>query len=138
MFLLGKLPYVEAVIREMQRCANVTPFGILRCNLEETTLFGYRIPKKSTIMVNYLAINQDPTLWDEPEKFKPERFLNKEGKIHEPPYFMPFSIGKKTSSCKAQSKNLKSPNTTLCKQVNVLASVSPWPEWNSSSFLRIS
>ncbi|GAV00008.1 hypothetical protein RvY_10925-1 [Ramazzottius varieornatus] len=91
----SKLPYVEAVIREIQRCANVTPFGILRCNLEETTLFGYRIPKKSTIMVNYLALNQDPTLWDEPEKFKPERFLNKEGKIHEPPYFMPFSVGKR-------------------------------------------
>ncbi|GAV09789.1 hypothetical protein RvY_19273 [Ramazzottius varieornatus] len=91
----AKLPYVEAVCREIQRCANVTPLGVLRCNLEETTLLGYRIPKRSNIMVNFLAIFRDPALWDEPSRFMPERFLDKEGKLYEPPFFMPFSIGKR-------------------------------------------
>ncbi|XP_055331313.1 cytochrome P450 2B15-like [Paramacrobiotus metropolitanus] len=90
-----KLPYTEAVVREIQRLGNVAPFGVLRCNLEETTLLGYRIPKRSFILPNFLAVNMDPKLWDNPESFQPERFLDKHGKVTEPPYFMPFSIGKR-------------------------------------------
>jgi hypothetical protein len=36
----------------------------------------------------------DPNLWDEPEKFKPTRFLNAEGKVTKPEYFLPFGVGK--------------------------------------------
>jgi cytochrome P450 len=36
----------------------------------------------------------DPKLWDEPEKFKPSRFLNTEGKVTKPEYFLPFGVGK--------------------------------------------
>ncbi|GAV05746.1 hypothetical protein RvY_15827 [Ramazzottius varieornatus] len=91
----ANLPYMEAVCREIQRCANVTPFGVLRANTEETTLMGYRIPKRCFIMPNFLAVNRDPKLWEEPNEFRPERFLDKSGKLFEPPYFMPFSIGKR-------------------------------------------
>ena len=35
----------------------------------------------------------DPTLWKNPREFKPERFLNSQGAVEEPPYFMPFSVG---------------------------------------------
>lgn len=38
----------------------------------------------------------DPDLWEEPEKFKPERFL-KDGKVFKPDYFIPFSVGKSLS-----------------------------------------
>lgn len=62
-------------------------------NTEETILMGYRIPKRSFILPNFLAVNTDPKLWENPLIFKPERFLNADGKLREPPYFMPFSIG---------------------------------------------
>ncbi|GAV07062.1 hypothetical protein RvY_16946-2 [Ramazzottius varieornatus] len=83
----------EAVCREIQRCANASPFGISHSNPQETTLMGYRTPKRCVIMANYLAVNRDPKLWKDPMAFRPELFLDQKGKVFEPPHFMPFSIG---------------------------------------------
>lgn len=35
----------------------------------------------------------DPKLWENPEEFMPERFL-RDGKVHKPDHFIPFSVGK--------------------------------------------
>ena len=41
---------------------------------------------------------KDPTVWDEPLKFKPERFLDQNGKFKHPKEnFLPFGIGTVTS-----------------------------------------
>lgn len=37
----------------------------------------------------------DPTLWDSPEEFRPCRFLNSEGKVTKPEYFLPFGVGRR-------------------------------------------
>lgn len=37
----------------------------------------------------------DPTLWDEPNKFNPSRFIDDSGKIRRPEYFMPFGVGRR-------------------------------------------
>lgn len=37
----------------------------------------------------------DPELWDEPEKFNPSRFINAEGKVMKPEFFMPFGVGRR-------------------------------------------
>ena len=37
----------------------------------------------------------DPELWDEPEKFNPSRFLNIEGVVTKPEYFMPCGVGRR-------------------------------------------
>lgn len=37
----------------------------------------------------------DPTLWNEPEKFNPNRFINAEGKVSKPEYFLPFGVGRR-------------------------------------------
>lgn len=37
----------------------------------------------------------DPKLWDEPEEFKPTRFLDSEGKVKKPEFFMPFGVGRR-------------------------------------------
>lgn len=37
-----------------------------------------------------------PELWNEPEKFQPERFINSEGRIVKPEYFLPFSGGRRS------------------------------------------
>ncbi|OQV15864.1 Cytochrome P450 2J2 [Hypsibius exemplaris] len=90
-----KLPYLEAVCRETQRLANVTPLGVLRANTEETTLLGYRIPKRCFVIPNFKSVNVDPKLWTDPLTFNPNRFLDGQGKVFEPAHFMPFSIGKR-------------------------------------------
>jgi 26-hydroxylase len=37
----------------------------------------------------------DPTLWDSPEEFRPDRFLNAQGKVWKPEYFIPFGVGRR-------------------------------------------
>lgn len=91
---LPNLPYTEATLLEIMRRANVVAIGPAHATLQETELGGYKIPKGTHIVPNLWAVHMDPKLWPEPESFKPERFL-KDGKIHVPSYFMPFSIGRR-------------------------------------------
>lgn len=37
----------------------------------------------------------DPKLWDNPNEFRPSRFINAEGKIHKPEFFIPFGVGRR-------------------------------------------
>lgn len=41
------------------------------------------------------AVHMDPELWNEPEEFRPTRFLSAEGKVCKPEYFMPFGVGRR-------------------------------------------
>jgi len=48
------------------------------------------------MVANAWAILHDPELYPEPEKFKPERFLNKDGTVREDPAIsLAFGIGKR-------------------------------------------
>ena len=78
----------------MQRLGNVVPLSIARCAVEDVHMMGYLIPKGSYIMPNLWYVYRDPRYWEEPEQFRPERFLDAEGHLLNPPQFMPFSIGK--------------------------------------------
>lgn len=37
----------------------------------------------------------DPNLWEEPKKFNPSRFIDENGKIKRPEFFMPFGVGRR-------------------------------------------
>lgn len=60
------------------------------------TIGGYRIPKGTIVIPNIWAVHREAKYWDDPEVFRPERFLTKDGSglISKPDQLMPFSIGK--------------------------------------------
>ncbi len=58
-------------------------------------LAGYDIPKGTVLTTNISQIHKDPTMWDDPETFKPERFLDDAGKFVTHPGWLPFSAGKR-------------------------------------------
>ena len=72
---LDKLVYLDAVVKEALRVNPVIPL-MVRVTKENYQLGRYTLPKGTGILpCTYLA-HRDPTLWSEPEKFKPERFIN--------------------------------------------------------------
>ncbi|KAL3820533.1 hypothetical protein ACJIZ3_006438 [Penstemon smallii] len=71
---LEKMHYLKAVVKETLRYHTPIPF-LSREAREDVKVMGYDIAAGTMILVNAWAIGRDPASWDEPEKFKPERFL---------------------------------------------------------------
>ncbi|KAF8410588.1 hypothetical protein HHK36_003120 [Tetracentron sinense] len=73
---LSQLPYLGAVFHETMRRHSPVPVIPLRYAHEDTQLGGYHIPAGSEIAINLYACNMDKKQWDDPEEWKPERFLD--------------------------------------------------------------
>lgn len=88
-------PKLEAFLTEVSRCNTIASIAIPHKSLKDTTLNGYFIPRNTTIMVSIWAVLQDKSIWNNPEKFSPERFLDDEGNYKKTDGWMPvFGFGK--------------------------------------------
>ncbi|EMD36399.1 hypothetical protein CERSUDRAFT_84543 [Gelatoporia subvermispora B] len=68
-----QLPYVSALIQEVMRWHVVTPLSIARRTAQDDVYNGYRIPKGTVVVPNVWALSQMNC--EDPQSFKPERFL---------------------------------------------------------------
>ncbi|XP_058185278.1 cytochrome P450 736A117-like [Rhododendron vialii] len=73
---LDQMPYLKAVIKETLRLQPPGPLIVPRESTKDVQVMGYDIAAGTRVIVNAWAIGHDPTSWDEPEEFRPERFLN--------------------------------------------------------------
>ncbi|CAH1773052.1 unnamed protein product [Owenia fusiformis] len=90
------LPFTEAVFTEVQRKQVILPLSIGNCTFDKPTEFeGYVLPPYTRIYANIHAIHHDPEYWKEPDKFIPERFLDKDGKYCADERMLTFSTGKR-------------------------------------------
>ncbi|KAJ7495372.1 cytochrome P450 [Mycena latifolia] len=71
----ASLPYVSAIVKEVLRWRNVTPFGVPHRLTADDEYRGYRLPAGSMIIGNTWAILHDKAMYPDPYEFKPERFL---------------------------------------------------------------
>ncbi|XP_027891321.1 cytochrome P450 2F2-like [Xiphophorus couchianus] len=89
----NSMPYVQAVIHEIQRIANTVPLSVFHCTTKDTELMGFSIPKGTMIIQNLTSVLREEGQWKFPHEFKPENFLNEQGEFVKPEAFMPFSAG---------------------------------------------
>ncbi|XP_029952736.1 cytochrome P450 2F2-like [Salarias fasciatus] len=87
------MPYMQAVIHEVQRVANTVPLSVFHCTTKDTELMGYSIPKGMMIIENLTSVLNEEGQWKFPHEFNPENFLNDQGEFFKPEAFMPFSAG---------------------------------------------
>ncbi|XP_038562719.1 cytochrome P450 2F2-like [Micropterus salmoides] len=87
------MPYMQAVIHEVQRIANTVPLSVFHCTTKDTELMGYSIPKGTMIIPNLTSLLSEEGQWKFPHEFNPENFLNDKGEFVKPEAFMPFSAG---------------------------------------------
>ncbi|CAI0546961.1 unnamed protein product [Linum tenue] len=73
---VSQLTFLNACIKETFRLHPAAPFLIPHCAQETCEIMNYRIPKDSQVMVNVWAIGRDPSVWEDPLSFKPERFVH--------------------------------------------------------------
>ncbi|XP_024542853.1 flavonoid 3'-monooxygenase [Selaginella moellendorffii] len=72
---LPKLEYFQMIIKETFRRY---PAGILlspRIASQDTKIGGYDIPKGTTLLLHAWALGMDPSVWENPTEFLPERFV---------------------------------------------------------------
>ena len=61
--------------------------------LNDTTFRGYTIPRSADIFANLYGVHMDPNIFPEPSKFRPNRFLDGEGKLIKTDLVIPFGVG---------------------------------------------
>uniref|UniRef100_A0A1U7XCM7 Cytochrome P450 71A2-like n=1 Tax=Nicotiana sylvestris TaxID=4096 RepID=A0A1U7XCM7_NICSY len=73
---LRKYQYLKAVIKETLRLHPPVPLLLPRESIEDVELLRYHIPAKTQVIVNAWTIGRDPLSWENPEEYRPKRFLN--------------------------------------------------------------
>ncbi|KAL3745647.1 hypothetical protein ACJRO7_014722 [Eucalyptus globulus] len=93
--LLG-LTYLRSAIKEALRLHPPLPLLIPRETIEDCKIRGYDIPRGTITFINVTAISTDPKSWENPEEFRPERFLNSSIDFKGQNYgFLPFGSGRR-------------------------------------------
>ena len=71
---LPRLPLATAVFEETLRLYPPAP-GLARQAIKPDEIHGYPIPAKAIVMPSQWVTHRHPAYWDEPDEFRPERFL---------------------------------------------------------------
>ncbi|KAL0553575.1 hypothetical protein IC582_007475 [Cucumis melo] len=92
------LLYLQAIIKETMRLYPAAPLAAMHEAMEDCNLVGYHIPAKTRLIVNLKKLQKDPLVWEDPDEFRPERFLttHKDFDVRgQHTQFIPFGSGRR-------------------------------------------
>jgi cytochrome P450 len=72
---LEHLKFAEAVLLEAMRLYPPA-WGMGREAVKDVEIGGYRLPKGSTLFISQWVVHRDPSLFEEADQFRPERWAN--------------------------------------------------------------
>ncbi|CAN6334689.1 unnamed protein product [Urochloa humidicola] len=91
---LAELPYLRCIITETLRLKPLTPNHVPHEASRDCVIAGHTITRGTMVLVDVYSMQRDPNMWEDPEKFMPERFMdaNVEGDGR---FMMPFGLGRR-------------------------------------------
>ncbi|KAI0482079.1 isotrichodermin C-15 hydroxylase [Xylariaceae sp. FL0804] len=112
----SRLPYLVACIDEAMRLFPQTGAASLRCTEKDRLIAGVPVPKDTVVGIWAWPLFRAPSLWTDPEEFRPERFLGDEKYAEDAREALrPFSAG--TRDCIGQNLALMELRTILARMV---------------------
>jgi len=87
------LPYCEAVVLESLRLGNIVPLSLPHLVTGDVKCQCYKIPKGSVIVPCLDSVVHDEKLFPNSHDFKPERFIDTDGKLYNQDKVLTFSLG---------------------------------------------
>ncbi|RYQ88507.1 hypothetical protein Ahy_B09g095657 isoform A [Arachis hypogaea] len=108
---MKNLVYLQAIFKETLRLYPGGPLLLPHEAREDCYINGYYVPKGTRVFGNVWKLHRDPSIWSEPEKFSPERFINGNGEVDEDHHFeyLPFGLGRRVC-----------PGASLATQVSLI------------------
>ncbi|KAH0948968.1 hypothetical protein HN011_003439 [Eciton burchellii] len=89
---LEEMPYLKACVKESLRLRPAFPY-LTRLLSSPLSLHGYTIPKGTFVIMANEITSQREELFEDPEKYRPERWLNEKDQIHQDYSYLPFGRG---------------------------------------------
>jgi cytochrome P450 len=90
---LERLPFTSAVVSETMRLYPQN-WVMARDATEEDRIGGFVIPAGTTVFLGVYVCHHDPTIWPDPERFDPGRFL-RTGEPRDAFAYVPFGAGQR-------------------------------------------
>uniref|UniRef100_A0A803KD05 Uncharacterized protein n=1 Tax=Xenopus tropicalis TaxID=8364 RepID=A0A803KD05_XENTR len=91
----NSMPYMEAVINEIQRFSDIAPLNLPRKVTKDVQFRGYCIPKDTEIYPLLCTVHRDAKYFSSPYEFNPSHFLDEQGRFKKNDALMAFSAGKR-------------------------------------------
>ncbi|HLW44357.1 MAG TPA: cytochrome P450, partial [Candidatus Acidoferrales bacterium] len=89
---LPKLRFTEAIVRESLRLYPPA-WAMGRQAIEDCVIGGYEVPRNTTIYMSQWVVHHDARYFDEPEQFRPERWMDSLQKALPRFAYFPFGGG---------------------------------------------
>ncbi|XP_054782752.1 cytochrome P450 CYP82J17-like [Prosopis cineraria] len=111
---IKNLIYLQAILKEALRLYPPGPLLIPHEATQDCYISGYYVPKGTRVFANVWKLHRDPSIWSQPEKFMPERFITENnGDVdHEGRHFQYLPFGSGRRAC---------PGSSFAMQVSLLS-----------------
>ena len=70
----GRLPYINAIVKEAHRWRPILPLNFPHALTEDDRVDGKFLPKGTIVIFNTWGMHMDESVWDSPADFIPERY----------------------------------------------------------------